>query len=183
MSTPPGHPISGRVRPSTKCAMKILLIALFVSVSLFLAGCGKEPAQITSESSTPSPSPESIVPESRTPVTSQTSVSETAPSPSATAKSALVFKTEAATKAASAYLNAYSNLLNDINARDLSMDADAETALNNGLAKLKRINQDRAELASQESQVKQALAPDEITRLLQYRKSLEDGTKTNQDEF
>jgi hypothetical protein len=171
--------------------MKTLLIALFVSVSLFFAGCGKEPAQITSESSTPSPSPGAIVPESRTSATSQTSISETAvtpetvpsPSPSGTSKSGLAFKTETATKVASSYLNAYNKLLNDINERPATRAADPETAKNNALAQLQKIAQDTAELSNQETQVKQALTSDEVKRLLQYRKSLDEAGQPSSDEF
>ena len=170
--------------------MKILVTALFAGVSLFLAGCGKEPGQITSETSTPSPSPVAVVPESGTSVTSQTSVSETGrtpesainPSPSATAKNPLVFKTEAATKAASAYLTAYNTLLNDINAPSGPRNADPETALNNALAQLKKVTQDNAEVANQESQVQQALTQDEVKRLLDYRKSLEEAAKSRVSE-
>ena len=169
--------------------MKTLLIAPLVSVSLFFAGCGKEPAQITSESSTPSPSP---APFTFFFATSNSSVSqaavtpETAPGPSAsaTAKSGLVFRNEAATKAASAYLNAYNTLLNDINTPTSSRGReDSQTALNNALAQLKKIAQDNAEVTNQQNQVQQALAPDEIKRLLDYRKSMEGGTQTSQDQF
>ena len=168
--------------------MRILVIALYVSVSLFLAGCGKETAQIASGPSTPSPSPTSIMSESRT---SATPYSETAPtpetasnpSPSPTAKVELVFKTEAATKAASEYLNAYNTLLNDINARPGPRGADPETALNNALAQLQKVTRDNAEVTNQQNKVEQVLSPDELTRLLQYRKTLEDATKTNQGEL
>jgi hypothetical protein len=172
--------------------MKTLLIAPLVSVLLFFAGCGKEPAQITSESSTPSPSPEAIVPEPHTPATSNSSVSEAAvtpetvpsPSPSGTSKSGLAFKTETATKVASSYLNAYNRLLNDINARPATRGADPETAINNAKAQLQKIAQDTTELSNQETQVQQALTPDEVKRLLQYRKNLEDGAaQTSSDEF
>jgi hypothetical protein len=167
--------------------MKTLLIAPLVSVSLFFAGCGKEPAQITS--STPSPSPEAIVPQPHTPATSNSSVSEAAvtpetvssPSPSGTSKSGLAFKTETATKVASSYLNAYNRLLNDINA-PASRGADAETAKNNAMAQLQKIAQDTAELSNQETQVQQALTPDEVKRLLQYRKSLDEAGQSS-DEF
>ena len=169
--------------------MKTLLIAPLVSVSLFFAGCGKEPAQITSESSTPSPSPEAIVPEPQTPATSNSSVSEAAvtpetvpsPSPSRTSKSGLAFKTETATKAASAYLNAYNTFLNDINARPATRGGvDTQTALNNAMANLQKIAQDTAELSNQETQVQQALTPDEVKRLLEYRKNLDERRKQAQ---
>jgi hypothetical protein len=165
--------------------MRTLLIAPLVSVSLFFAGCGKEPAQITSESSTPSPSPALTSATSNSSVSQAAVTPETAPGPSAsaTAKSGLVFRNEAATKAASAYLNAYNTLLNDINAPTSSRDADSQTALNNALAQLKKIAQDNAEVTNQQNQVQQALAPDEIKRLLDYRKSMEGGTQTSQDQF
>ena len=171
--------------------MKTLLIIPLVSVSLFFAGCRKESAQITSESSTPSPSPEAIAPEPHTPATSNSSVSEAAvtpetvpsPSSSGTLKSGLAFKTETATKAASAYLNAYNTLLNDINARPATRGTDPETAINNAMAQLKKITQDTADLTNQETKVQQALTPDEVKRLLQYRKNLEDAAQTSSDEF
>jgi hypothetical protein len=172
-----------------QCLMKTLLIALSASVSLFFAGCGKEPARVTSES--PSPSPQAIVPGSNTPATSPSSVSETAvtsetaptPSASATAKIALAFKTEAATKAATEYLNAYSTLINDINARTTPRGADPETAISNGLAQLQRIAEDNAEVAKHENRVQQALTPEEVQRLLQYRKSLEESAQTSANDL
>ena len=165
--------------------MKILLIALVASVSLFVAGCGKEPAQITSESSTSSPSPEAMVPGSQTSATSYSSLSETAPTPSssATSKSGLTFKTEAATKAANQYLNAYSTLINDTNARTSARGTDPETAMSNAMAQLKKIARDTAEVTEQENQVQQALTPDEVQRLLRYRKSLEEGAQTSSNEL
>src|SRR5215469_12037520 len=166
--------------------MKTLLIALFASVSLFFAGCGKEPARITSESSTSSPSPEAIVPGSNTSGTSsETAVtSETAPtaSPSAPATGGLKFKTEAATQAASAYLNAYNTLINDINGPTSPRGGvDAETAKNNAMAELQKIARDTAELTNQEKQVQQALTPDEIQRLKQYRKTLDEAAAASSD--
>jgi hypothetical protein len=171
--------------------MKILLIALLASVSLFFAGCGKETARVSSESSTASPSPQAIVPGSNTSATSYSSVSETAvtsetaptPSASATAKMPLAFKSEAATKAASEYLNAYSTLINDINARTVPKGADPETAMSNAMARLQRITQDNAEVTKQENRVQQALTPEEVQRLLQYRKTLEESAQTGANEL
>jgi len=162
--------------------MKTLLIAPLVSVSLFFAGCGKEPVQITSESSTPSPSPEAIAPGQQTSATSYSAVSKTAitsetaptPSPSAPAKGGLVFKTAAATQAASAYLNAYNTLISDTNATSPRGGVDAETAKSNAMASLQKIARDTAELTNQEKQVQQTLTPDEVQRLMQYRKNLEE---------
>jgi len=161
--------------------MKTVLIALFASVSLFLAGCGKEPARITSESSTPSPSPEAIVPGSNTSETSsETAVtSDTAPTASPSAPAKLTFKTEAATQAASAYLNAYNTLINDVNTRTNPRGTDPETAINNARAQLETISRDTAEVTKQQNRVQQALTPDEIQRLLQYRKTV-DPTSTNE---
>jgi hypothetical protein len=171
--------------------MKIRLIALTASVSLFVAGCGKEPAQITSESSIPSPSPEAMLPGSQTSSTSYSSrsetavTSETAPTPSSggTSKSELTFRTEAATKAANQYLNAYSTLINDINARTSPRGTDPETAISNAMAQLQKIARDTAEVTEQQNQVQQALTPDEVQRLLRYRKSLEEGAQTGSNEL
>ena len=171
--------------------MRTLLIALFASVSLFFAGCGKEPARITSESSSPSPSPEAIVPGEQTSATSYSSVSETAvtsetaptPSASATAKSGLAFKTEVATQAASAYLNAYNTLINDTNARTSAKGVDPETAISNAMAQLQKIAQDNAEVTKQENRVQKALTPEEVQRLLQYRKTLEESAQTGSNEL
>ena len=171
--------------------MKTFLIALFATVSLFFAGCGKEPAGTTSESSTSSPSPEANAPGSNTSGTSYSSVSETAvtsetaptPSASAASKKPLAFKTEAATKAASEYLNAYSTLINDINARTTPKGADPETAISNAMAQLQRIARDNAEVTKQENRVQQALTPEEVQRLLQYRKNLEESAQTNSNEL
>jgi len=154
--------------------MKSFLIALFASVSLFLAGCGKEPARITSESSTPSPSPEAIGSGSNTSGTSsETGVtSDTAPTASPSAPAKLTFKTEAATQAASAYLNAYNVLMNDINARTIPSGSDPATAISNARAQLETIARDTAEVTKQQTRVQQALTPDEIQRLLKYRKTV-----------
>ncbi|MBV8484784.1 MAG: hypothetical protein JO077_18200 [Verrucomicrobia bacterium] len=161
--------------------MKTLLIALFASVSLFLAGCGKEPARTVSESSTPSPSPEAIGSGSNTSETSsETAVtSETAPTASPRAPAKLTFKTEAATQAATAYLNAYSTLINDINARTIPRGTDAETAISKARAQLETISRDSAEVTKQQNRVQQVLTPEEIQRLLQYRKTV-DPTSTNE---
>jgi hypothetical protein len=168
--------------------MKNLLIALSASVSLFFAGCGKEPARISAESSTPSPSPGAIVPGSNTSGTSDSEsavTSETAPTPSKSgaAKSGLTFKTEAATQAASAYLNAYTTLINDINARTISKGSDPESAMSNAMAQLQTITRDNAEVSKLENKVQQTLTPDEVQRLLQYRKSLEQTTQTGSNEL
>jgi len=42
------------------------------------------------------------------------------------------------------------------------------------MAELQKIARDTAELTNQEKQVQQALAPDEIQRLKQYRKTLDE---------
>lgn len=167
--------------------MKTLLIALLATVSLFFTGCGKEPARVTSESSTASPSPQSIVPGSNTSATSYSSVSETAvtseTAPTPSAKMALAFKSEAATKAANEYLNAYSTLINDINARTVPGGADPETAMSNAMAQLQKITRDNAEVTKQENRVHQALTPEEVQRLLQYRRTLEESAQTSSNEL
>jgi hypothetical protein len=106
---------------------------------------------------------------------------ETAPSPSAspTSKGELVLNSEAATQAAGEYLNSYNTLLNDINARPATRDTDPETGLNNLKAQLQNIARDAAQLANQQRQVQQQLTPDEIKRLLQYRKNLEKSATQN----
>jgi K+-transporting ATPase c subunit len=111
--------------------------------------------------------------------------SETAPTPSAsaTAKSALAFKTEAATQAASAYLNAYNTLINDTNARTSPKGTDPETAISNAMAQLQKIAQDNAEVTKQENRVQKALTPEEVQRLLQYRKTLEESAQTGSNEL
>jgi hypothetical protein len=171
--------------------MKSLLIGLFAAVSLFFAGCGQKPAEITSASPTSSPSPKEIVREPNTPATPYSSVTEAgvtpetapSPSPSAASKGELVFKTGAAIQAASQYLNTYNKLLNDINARPSTKGMDPQTGLSNIKDQLQRIAQDTAELANQESRVQQVLTPDEMKRLLQYRENVKQETQTDQEEL
>jgi hypothetical protein len=167
--------------------MKSLLIAIFPAVSLFFAGCGQESAQNTSVSSTPSPSPEQAVREANTEATPYSSVgqaamtSNTAPSPSPS-PTALAFKSKEATQAANQYLNTYNTLLNDLNAKATTKGMDPEAAKNAAMDHLKKVEQDTFELQNQERQVKQVLTPDEIKRLLQYRKGFEDAaTQTDSD--
>jgi hypothetical protein len=167
--------------------MKNLLIAAFPALSLFFAGCGQEPAQNTSVSSTPSPSTEQVVREANTEATPYSSgsqaalTSETAPSPSPSPR-ALAFKSKEAVQAASQYLNTYNTLLNDLNTKQTTKDMDPETAKNAAMEHLKKVEQDTFELQNQEKQVQRALTPDEIKRLLEYRKNLEDAaTQTGSD--
>jgi DNA-binding transcriptional regulator GbsR (MarR family) len=111
--------------------------------------------------------------------------SETAPTPSKSgaAKSGLTFKTEAATQAASAYLEAYSTLINDINAQTIPKGSDPKSAMSNAMAQLQAVTRDNAEVSKLENKVRQALTPDEVQRLLQYRKSLEQTTPTGSNEL
>jgi hypothetical protein len=167
--------------------MKNPLIVSCTAASLLFAACEQRPAQISSASPTPSPSSGEVVREPYSAATSSSSftqtvvTSETAPSPSAspTAKGELVFRSEAATQAASEYLNGYNTLLNDINARPPTRDTDPETGINNLKAQLQNIARDLNQLGSQQRQVQQQLTPDEIKRLLQYRKNLEKGASQN----
>jgi len=156
--------------------MKTPLIAFSAALSLLIAGCDQKPAQITSTSLTPSPSPEDISPASVTSSTVTESV-VTAPSPSASATSngQLLFTSKGSTEAANEYLNAYSAVLNDINAKTVTKDTDPETALSNAIGQLRNLARDTNQLANQQVQVQQQLTPDEKKRLLQYRKNLEKG--------
>ena len=167
--------------------MKSLLVAAFPAVSLFLAGCGQEPAHNTSASSTPSPASEQVVRDANTEATPYSSVSqaamtpETAPSPSPS-PTALAFKSKEAIQAASQYLQTYNTLLNDLNTKQTTKGMDPETAKSAAMDHLKKIGQDTLELQNQEGQVQKVLTPDEIKRLLQYRKNLEDAaTQTGSD--
>jgi hypothetical protein len=161
--------------------MKNALIASCTAASLLFAACGQKPAEISSASPNPSPSPGEVVGERYTPTTSSSSFTETAvtpetapsPSVSASSKGELVFKSEAATQAVTEYLNGYNTLLNDVNARPSTRDTDPETGLNNTKAQLQNLARDLNQLGDQQKQVQQQLTPDEIKRLLQYRKNLE----------
>ena len=161
--------------------MKNPLIASCTAASLLFAACEQKPAQISFASPTPSPFSGEVVRDPYTPATSSSSstervvTTESAPSPSASAssKGELAFKSEAATQAASDYLNGYNTLLNDANARPATRDTDPETGLNNVKAQLQNLSRDTAQLANQQRQVQQQLTPDEIKRLVQCRKNLE----------
>jgi hypothetical protein len=168
----PGHPLDfGVLRsPSPNCLMKSLQIGLFAAVSLLFVGCGQKATQITSTSSTPSPSPKEIV---REPDPLATPEIAPSPSQSITSKGGLVFETQAATQAADQYLETYKKLLNDINAPTSTKSTDPQTELGDIKAHLQRIAQDTTELANQESQVQRVLTPDELKRLMQYRETVE----------
>jgi hypothetical protein len=150
--------------------MKSLLIGSFAAVSLLFVGCGQKTTQITSTSSTPSPSPKEIV---REPDPLATPEIAPSPSQSITSKGGLVFETQAATQAADQYLETYKKLLNDINAPASTKSTDPQTELGDIKTHLQRIAQDTTELANQESQVQRVLTPDELKRLMQYRETVE----------
>jgi hypothetical protein len=167
--------------------MKTPLIASCAAASLLFAACEQKPAQISSASATPTASSEEAVREPYTPATSSSSFTaaivtpETAPSPSAnvTSKGELTFKTDAATQAASEYLSSYNTLLNDISATPSTRDTDPNTGLNNAIGNLQNLARGLNQLGNQQQQVQQQLTPDEIKRLLQYRKNLEKAASQN----
>jgi hypothetical protein len=51
------------------------------------------------------------------------------------------------------------------------------------MAQLQKITQDNAEVTKQENRVQKALTPEEVQRLLQYRKTLEESAQTGSNEL
>jgi hypothetical protein len=167
--------------------MKTHLMAPFAVVTVFLGACEQRSAQITSSSPPPSSTPAVAAESSDNSEASSSSLAAATPSAEASVPSPQsaspnprpVFKTEAATQAANQYLDSYSAVLNDINARPPTRDTDPQTGLNNVKAQLQKIARDNAELANRQREVERQLTPEERKRLRQYQKSLE---LTNQDQ-
>jgi hypothetical protein len=164
--------------------MKNPLIAALAVVSLFFAACGKKSTENTSSSSSPplnpryvaeDPSNDSTV--SPSSLADESQQEQATPSPSPTASSGqLVFKSQAANKAAKQYLDTYNRVRNDV-AADLGTHpvnpTDPRAAIEGIRGQLQKIGRDTKELANQQKQVESLLAPEEKKRFREYQKSLE----------
>src|SRR5208282_161309 len=162
--------------------MKFPLIAPFAAVSLLCAGCEQKPAQITSSSPAPSSTSTQAAEAPDYSAVTATSVEEAAPSPQASSsasQSALparpVFKSEAATQAASQYLDSYQSLLDDANAAPNRSEITANGGVFDVRPYAQKLARDSAALSNQQKQVDAQLTSEEKKRLRQYQKSLDRG--------
>ena len=162
--------------------MKINLIAPFALISLCVAACEQKSAQVTSTSSPPSSTPSEAAEVSEYSGVTTGSVTEVsvpeqaapAPSPSAAATDTRpVFKSEAATQAASQYLDSYASLLNDLNATPHPPAGNPEAMMSYLRTYTQKLARDSADLTNRQRQADSQLNPEERKRLRQYQKSLE----------
>ncbi len=158
--------------------MKILLIAPFAIASLLFAACEQKSAQITSSSPAPSSTSTQAAAPDYSGVTSP-SDAEAAPSPVASSSASqsaspagLVFKSEAATEAASNYLNSYQAVIQDLNEVPASRPVPPPGGIYDVRPSLQKLARDTAALANQQKQVDAQLNPEEKRRLRQYQKNL-----------
>ena len=163
--------------------MKRPLIAPLVIGSLLFAACQQKSAQITSSSS-PRPAPTeaaeapdySGVTSSSSADASPTAEADTSASASETSNPRPVFRNEAATQAAKQYLDSYNRLVNDVTAVPGTRPAiptDPKAAIEAALSQARKVGQDSQVLAEQQKQVNKLLTPDELKRLREYQKSLQ----------
>jgi hypothetical protein len=176
--------------------MKIRLIAPSAVASLFFAACGQKSPQITGSSSPPAEAAEaapdasaSLSPLAGTAQTVDDAAVASAPSTdgSPTGQAAASspgspgstnwpgFNSEAATQAATQYLDSYQAILNDVNVAPKPPPTNPQVALTDLKTTLQKLAADTAEFENRQRQVERQLTPEERERLLQYRKSLDQG--------
>jgi hypothetical protein len=164
--------------------MKSSLIAAFAVVSLFFAACGKKSTEINSSSSSPPLNPRYVAEDpsndstaSPSSLADESQQEQATPSPSPSASSGRpVFKSQAATQAVNQYLDTYNRVRNDVTAVPGTRPehpTDPKAAIEAVRGQLQKIGRDTTELANQQKQVENLLAPDEKKRLHEYQKSLE----------
>jgi hypothetical protein len=158
--------------------MKIPRIAPFVLISICLAACEQKSDSVSSSPTTPSSEPATTAEASSSSSaptflrwTSEHAQSTPSPSKSVT-NTRPAFRSEDANQRAEQYLKSYQAVLEDLNAQ-APPPANSEVSMNNALGAVRKLGRDAQELANQQKQMRQALAPDERKRLLEYQRGLE----------